>query len=145
MYERKLLGVFVWVGVGLVAAAFGSAAFFIARDGDPFRSEAKAEFRSAIADDLYAAYSYNAYFLQVTASAPDAMSNTVAGAWENCALIGIRWIGGQPVPDYPTEHELDVCEASAVRLATSRGYDATAASRYAQQLRATSAVLRARN
>ncbi len=96
-------------------------------------------------DDLYAAYSYNAYFLQVTASAPDAMSNTVAGAWENCALIGIRWIGGQPVPDYPTEHELDVCEASAVRLATSRGYDATAASRYAQQLRATSAVLRARN
>ncbi|ECB2918782.1 hypothetical protein ROT28_004632 [Salmonella enterica] len=143
MNDRARLGFFVGVPLFLAASGIG---LLVALYGSPFgRSEAKAEFRRAVVDDLRAAHRYNAYIRQVAVTAPDAMSNTLAGAWENCALIGFKSIGGQQVPDYPTQHELDVCEASAVQLATSRGYDATASSRYAQQLRAASAAMRASN
>ncbi|EAO8372868.1 hypothetical protein PRF08_RS23375 [Escherichia coli] len=143
MNDRTRLGFFVGIPLLLAAAGIGLLGALYGSPSD--RIKARAELSRAVAEDLRAAYSYNAFIRQAAANAPDAMSNTIAGAWENCALIGFKSIGGQQVPEYRTQHELDVCEASAVQLATSRGHDAAASSQYAQRLRAASAAVRAAN
>ncbi|HEO8849727.1 TPA: hypothetical protein QIE52_003423 [Escherichia coli] len=125
------------VGAGL---AFAALAFGVMR-----RSEATTDFRQAAVADQHAAENYNGFIQQVAEHAPDGMKKTVATAWANCARISTKWVGRLPVSSGPSQHELDVCEASAVQLATSRGHDAAASSQYAQRLRAASAAVRAAN